>query len=501
MSAPGPLLYQINTRVLLHERGAELGRPATLDDLSDELLDEVAGRGFTWVWLLGIWQTGAAGQRLARANAVLRAELLQVLPDVQDQDVVSSPFAVTAYQVHEDFGGDAALERLRRRLARRGLRLLLDFVPNHLATDHPWVASHPEYFVSGTEEDLAREPRNYLRVDTRRGPMILAHGRDPHYDGWSDTVQLDHFHPGLRQAQLGVLQQIADRCDGVRCDMAMLLQPEVFQRTWGGRSHRAAEVPASAMAPFWPEAIAATRRHHPGFVFLAEVYWDLEWELQQAGFDYTYDKVLYDRLRGVAAVPVRDHLCAALSFQERSLRFLENHDEARAAAAFAPDVHRAAAVIAYLTPGLRLFQEGQREGRRHRVPMQLARRPAEPVDPSAVQFYDRLLGALTRPEVRQGSWRLRDAGPAWSENRSHLQLVAMTWALGDRRLLAAVNYGPSAAQGYLLLDWLDGADRPVLLRGLLDEVSYQRTSAALSTAGLYLDLPPWGYHLFEVTVP
>jgi hypothetical protein len=494
-----PSLYQINTRVLLHERGVELGRRATLDDLPDAMLDELGARGFTWLWLLGVWQTGAAGLAHARAHPLLRAELLHVLPDVRDEDVVSSPFAIVAYEVHEDFGGDAALARLRQRMAARGLRLLLDFVPNHVALDHPWVASHPEYFVAGTDQQLAREPQNYLRLQTGRGPMVLAHGRDPHFDGWTDTLQLDYFHAGLHEAQRNVLAGIADRCDGVRCDMAMLLQPEVFQSTWGQRRPPGEAAPAP-IAPFWPAAIAAARRRHPAFLFVAEVYWDLEHELQEAGFDYTYDKRLYDRLHTGSAGPVRDHLRGALAFQERCLRFLENHDEPRAAAVFAPDVHRAAAVLTFFTPGMRFFHEGEREGRHLRVPMQLDRRPAEPVDAALAGFYDRLLAALARPEAHVGAWHLCAARAAWPENRSHEQLVPMTWDAGERRLLVVVNYGPEPAQGYVTLDWPTlAAGGPVVLADRLSDARFERDGATLATGGLYLDLPAWGHHVFDVT--
>ena len=163
---------------------------------------------------------------------------------------------------------------------------MLDFVPNHMAPDHPWVEEHPDYFVAGTEELLAREPQNYLRIKRKDGDLILAHGRDPYFPGWPDTVQIDYGHPAAYEAMMRELEQVARQCDGVRCDMAMLLLPEVFERTWGRK-------PAS----FWPAAISRVREQDPDFCFMAEVYWDLEWTLQQQGFDYTYDKRLYDRLR------------------------------------------------------------------------------------------------------------------------------------------------------------------------------------------------------------
>ena len=135
-----------------------------MHDVPDEELDRLAPPGFDWIWLLSVWQTGPAGQRVSRGNPDWRAEFEETLPDLREEDIAGSGFAITGYTVHTQLGGDAALARLRTRLQQRGLRLMLDFVPNHMAPDHPWVESHPEYFVAGTEEDLRREPQNYTRV-------------------------------------------------------------------------------------------------------------------------------------------------------------------------------------------------------------------------------------------------------------------------------------------------------------------------------------------------
>src|SRR4029077_9896760 len=194
------------------------------------------------------------------------------------------------------------------------------------------------------------------------------------------------------------LAKVADRCDGVRCDMAMLLLPDVILRTWGEKSlPKGGRPPVDA--PFWPEAIGEVRRRRPDFLFMAEVYWDLEWTLQQQGFDYTYDKRLYDRLRAQNAEGVRGHLRADMDFQRKCVRFLENHDEPRAASVFPMDVHRAAAVLAFFTPGLRFFHEGQLDGRRITAAIQLRRRQAESTDPAIRDFYSGLLECLKRPEV------------------------------------------------------------------------------------------------------
>ena len=494
-----PSLYQINTRVWLAELGQRLGRAATLDDIPDATLDQVASDGFDWVWLLGIWQTGEAGRQVSLTQPEWQREYRELLPDFTPADVSGSPFAVREYVVNADFGGSEALARFRRRLAERGVRLLLDFVPNHTALDHPWVHAHPEFYVQGSEDDLAREPGNYRKVDTRYGPRVLAHGRDPYFPGWPDTLQVNYRHRGLRQAMLDVLAAIAGQSDGVRCDMAMLVLPDVIARTWGERS-RPADGTAPVDEPFWPEAIGHVHRARADFVFMAEAYWDLEWTLQQQGFDYTYDKRLYDRLHAQDALAVRGHLHADPEFQRRSVRFLENHDEPRAAAAFAPRVHRAAAVLAFLVPGLRFLHEGQRSGRRLRASNHLRRRTPEPVDGDLGAFYTRLQECLRRPVVRDGEWRLLPSRPAWEGNPTWERFVAFSWESGGSRLLVTVNYGPTQGQSYVDLG-ASGLERQTWrLTDLLNPtVKYERDGSALAERGLYLDLPPWGHHVFEVT--
>lgn len=494
-----PLLYEINTRVWLREQARSKTRKApSLANVPDRVLDELAGLGFDLVWLMGVWQSGETAVREARRHPGLQGEYRQTLPDLKPEDIIGSPYAIQDYQVSRQLGGRAALAQLRRRLGRRNVGLILDFVPNHTARDHRWVFSHPEFYVSATEELLQQEPQNYFAIETVRGRRILAHGRDPYFPGWSDTAQLDYRQPALRAAMIETLLEIAGQCDGVRCDMAMLVLQDVFARTWG-ETAQPLDAPA-AEGDFWAEAMDAVRGRYPEFLFMAEAYWGLEGELQALGFDYTYDKTLYDRLVHPGAAAVCDHLRGDSELQGRAVRFLENHDELRAAQVFPPDKHRAAALICYAAPGMRFFHEGQLEGRQVRVPVQLARRPAEPLDRELHAFYRKLLAELSHPALRRGRWKLLEASPAWEGNCTSEQFVIQRWDAGGRgSRLAVANFGPQQAQCYVRLDLTHIRGRQVVLRDLLSDAVYERDGNTLLQPGLYLDMAPYHVHLFQLS--
>ena len=483
-----PALYQVNTRVWMTELGHRLGRAAPLDDIPDAALDDLAAAGHDWIWFLSVWQTGAASRQVSLDDPGLRAVFEATLPDLREADIAGSGFAITGYTVASSLGGDEALARLRARMRARGLRLMLDFVPNHTSLDHPWVEAHPDYYVEGSELDLLREPGNYTWLRRPNGDVLLAYGRDPFFPGWTDTLQLDYGNPATQEAMIGELLKISRQCDGVRCDMAMLVLPDVFERTWGRRA-----------PPFWPEATRRARKQAPGFLFMAEVYWDLEWTMLQQGFDYAYDKRLYDRLREGHARPVREHLHAGLDYQSKLARFLENHDEPRAAATFAPGMHEAAAVVTYLTPGLRFLHQGQLEGRRKRISPHLVRAPAEPVDAALQSFYARLLAVLRQPAVRDGEWSLLECAPAWDGNWTSDRFIAWTWRLDGARRLVAVNYAANQSQCYVRLPFPELGGRAWRLADEMGPAVYQRDGNDLLARGLYLDLPPWGRHIFELS--
>ena len=284
------------------------------------------------------------------------------------------------------------------------------------------------------------------------------------------------------------LLRISDQCDGVRCDMAMLILPDVFERTWGRRAQ-----------PFWSLVTKTVHDKNPGFCFMAEVYWDMEWTMQQQGFDYAYDKRLYDRLREGHAKPVREHFYASPDYQDKLARFLENHDEPRAAATFDQKIHEAAAVITFFSPGLRFFHQGQFEGRLKRISPHLIRAPQEPVNEAIQKFYAALLSTLKNPLFRDGRWHLLECMPAWEWNNTWDSFLAFAWEGTDgSRALVTVNYSSHDSQCFVRLPFADLADRSARLADLMSSALYDRNGDEILSRGLFLNLPPWGYHVFEV---
>ncbi|MBO0910659.1 MAG: alpha-amylase [Acidobacteria bacterium] len=480
-----PSVYEVNTWVWLSDLSRKYERHIDLSSVPATEWDAIA-EGFDAVWLMGVWERSPASIAISNQNKTLVDDFKRALPDFSVEDNVGSPYSVRNYVVDEHLGGPQGLAAARRELSERGMKLILDFVPNHVAPDHPWVAQHPQYFIQGNAEDLQNDPSSFIEI----GGTVFASGRDPFFPAWADVLQLNAFNPDLRRAVFDTISAIAGQCDGIRCDMAMLLTNPIFERTWGGRSGKR---PATE---YWVDIISAIKNRHPNFLFIAEAYWNLEWELQQQGFDFCYDKTLYDRLEHTDAEAVRLHLCAEPAFQNKLLRFIENHDEPRAAAAFHPEKERPVAITAATLPGTKLFHEGQFEGRKVRVPVFLGRRANEPVDDGLRKFYTQLLETVHQPVFREGEWSLCERN-GWPGNRSFQNLVAWTWMKGNERYLIAVNLGASPAAARVQVKWADASDGNWHLVDVFSNAIYERSGAEMLSPGLYVELGPWGYHFFR----
>jgi hypothetical protein len=518
---PDPLLYEINTRCWLRTLSERNGTTVALANVPDS---EIAGwrkLGFTHVWLMGVWTTGPRSRAEALKSPELRRSYDEVLPGWTEADVAGSPYAIGDYQVPSALGGEAGLKEFREKLRQQGLKLVLDFVPNHLGLDHPWVRERPELFVQST----AATPGTFVQ-ETGAGVRWLAHGKDPYFAPWTDTVQLDYRCPATRAAMTQLLQSIAGRCDGVRCDMAMLALSDVFARTWehfpiskvgqasppaGSGGPRLHDVPGSCLTnpahpaasspndEFWSVAISAVRQGHPGFVFLAEAYWGLEPRLQELGFDYTYDKALYDSLVARDIAGAQRHLLGmSAEAVSASAHFLENHDEPRIASILTPAEHRAAALLIVGLPGMRFLHDGQLAGARRKIPVQLARRAEEPAQAGIVDLYDQLLTNLPGGAVGRGKGELLKPRAAWPDNPTVQNFVIVQW---QRRApgfeVVAVNLASHRSQCYAPLTVQGLAAHNWGMKDLLGREFYKRSGDDLQNQGLYLDLPAHGAQLFQ----
>ncbi len=479
-----PMVYEINTWAWLAELSRREHRRVDLGSVPEHEWDRIAGQGFDAVWLMGVWQRSPVGVMIALSNTDLTAQFDEALPDWRSEDVVGSPYCVRDYVVDDHLGGREGLALARETLADRHVGLILDFVPNHIAPDHPWTVARPEVCVTGTDEQLARDPKSFVRIAGR----VFANGRDPYFPAWPDVVQINAFAPELRSATVQTLGLIADQCDGVRCDMAMLVMNDIFSRTWGTR---VGDPPAD---DFWPHVINEVRAHHPGFLFIAEAYWDLEWALQQQGFDYCYDKRLYDRVLHGTAEQTRLHLLADLAYQQRLVRFTENHDEQRAAKAFGQRAP-VAAVTALTQTGLRLVHHGQLTGATVHLPVFLGRRPDQPVDQSATVFYGDLLAVLADPALRSGIWQLCERS-GWDDNESHRGVLAWTWT-GAQRWLIVVNLDDETAAAMISTPWTELNGASCLLTDPTHHVTYNRSGDDLAN-GLFVELAGGDWHVFRV---
>lgn len=478
-----PHILEINVRAWLNRLEARHGRRFTLDEIPQQYWDTFQSRGFDAVWLMGVWAPSPKAKEIARTHEAILAQIRQVKPDFKTEDVLASPYAIYEYEPAPDLGGRESLQKLHKKLNKMGMALLLDFVPNHTAIDSPTVTSAPDLYINtGTQEPHTHKEWFFQNENG----VWIAHGRDPYFAPWTDTAQLNYFNPATKKFMLDNLLKVAQLCDGVRCDMAMLSLNKVHRDTWwefiGGNLPK---------EEFWSVALETVRRVHPDFTFIAEVYWGLEWEIQQMGFDYTYDKVLYDRLRFSTPQDIKGHLRAEHLFQMRSIRFTSNHDEDESIQAFGKEKSLAASTIIATLPGARMIYLFQLMGRSRRLPIQYVADDFTE-DTSVRDYYDKLLKIASKPTFHGGQWSLTDVSPLTGEDTSYRQVLCWTWRQLNTTSTVVINYSDAPAQ---CLVKFKTAYAGQVVREEFSEQNATLTSQMLQQ-GLHVSLKPFESKIF-----
>jgi glycosidase len=441
---PNPELYEINTAAWLFELSRKAGKKVHLGDVPAAEWDRLKSAGMDFVWLMGVWSRSPAGRKISLNDPGFKRIFDDITPGWTEEDVLGSSYAIDSHEPDPLIGNWDDIDHAREELHRRGMGLILDFIPNHTSLDHHWVTQHPEYYIQVGEPDYLKDPGDYFPVEYQGETLYIAHGRDPNFPSWTDTAQLNYFNPDTRQAMGQRLENLSQHCDGIRCDMAMLVLNEVFQRVWGW-TRKNSDYPAP-LEEFWSQAV----RQAPDLIYIAEAYWDTEWTLQQWGFDFVYDKRFYDRVKSGYPHEVYLHLTAGLDYQSKLLRFIENHDELRSITAFGRGKAMAAAVLFSTLPGMRLFFQGQTTGRKIHLPVQIRRTRPEAADPDIRAFYNILLPAVNEDIFHHGTWKLREVfseGDHTAEN-----IIAYFWISGESIRLVAVNLDQHPSNGLVSLD-------------------------------------------------
>jgi hypothetical protein len=485
-----PHIYEINTWAWLEKFSERQGRQIQLGDVPDTVWDEIAARGFDVVWLMGVWRRSPESRRINLDDPPNFPKYSAAKPGWKALDIISSPYAVTGYVPDGRIGNWDSLDLVRKKLHARGVALFLDFVGNHTALDHPWMREHPEYYVTGSQQDSEANASLFYPVTVGQKTNYIALGKDPYFPPWKDVAQLNYFSAEFRAAQIAELRTIASHCDGVRCDMAMLQLSDIFGNCWAHLLNGASPPPTE----FWTEARAAV----PDLTLLAEAYWGTESRLFDLGFSFAYDKALYDDVRGGNAASARERIASLPNRQSSFVRFLENHDEERRAIAFPNDRLQAVGTLMGTLPGGRFYYQGELEGRRIYMPITLRVAADEPVDPVSAAFFARILNISDDDVFHSGEWNLRQVNSEGGDPSDGL--IVYEWRSEKSWKLIVVNLSDHTSQGRIPLSDQVSANRQYVFNDLINDVQYPRSGEELFNVGLFVRKDAFQAHLFDVTI-
>ena len=475
-----PILYEISTRPWLFELSKKYGRSISkLRDIPIEEFDTLKQNGIEIVWMMGVWKLGTYGVEFDR-----KQDYSNVLPGWTAEDVIGSPYAIAEYVCNPEIGTDEDLAWLRSELHSRGLKLMLDFVPNHSAIDAP-TAENPKLYIRAPEGK--KDPNRY----TDSG---IAFGRYNHdADPWKDVIQWNYWENETREIMKQNLLKVLSLSDGARCDVASLLLNEFFEQTWKEEleywNYKKPE------EEFWAWAFKEVKGKYPDAILLAEVYGDKEIEaLYQNGFTYTYDKELLDKLMGTSK-DVKDYISQkTLDYWDHSAHFVENHDENRIVYNVNGDVEKAkaAGTIAATLGGMIFMNHGQWSGFKNKLEVHLRRGADEMENEGVKRYYKRLMKVVQNPAFTSPSYYYVDNISGDKKD----DFVAYIREEGDNHYLVIVNYSDKKGCSNVPIHNLEGTGE-ISIHEAIDDVEYIRNAENIKNNGLRVCLHPWQSQIFK----
>lgn len=392
----GVVLLAKSTLVWLDQLSRKYGYEIRqLDQIPDQELDSIASRGFTGLWLIGLWERSEASRTIKQRCG--------------NPEAAASAYALYSSEISQSIGGWEALEHLRSRCLERGIRLAADMVPNHTGIDSRWVHDHPDWFLSlpympyptysFNSDNLSSNPDIgiyledhyyqqsdaavvFKRVDFRKGETrYLYHGNDGSSIPWNDTAQLDYLNPALREAVIQTILHVARNFPIIRFDAAMTLAKKHIHRLWfpapgsGGdipsrSEHGLSDAEFNRLMPkeFWRDVVNRIGAEVPGTLLLAEAFWMMEgYFVRNLGMHRVYNSAFMNMLKNEENANYRETIKNTLTFDpeilKRFVNFMNNPDEETAIAQFGDgDKYFGICTLMVTMPGLPMFGHGQIEG-------------------------------------------------------------------------------------------------------------------------------------------
>jgi glycosidase len=404
---PRTVLMAKSTLVWLFQLSQKYGREITrLDGIPDEELDELARRGFTGLWLIGLWERSSASKTIKQWTG--------------NPEAAASAYSLYDYDIAGELGGWGALTNLRERCFRRGIRLGSDMVPNHTGIDSRWVMEHPDRFLqlswppfpgysyncgnlSGRDDITVQIEEHYFtrtdaavvfkRTDNHTGQVrYIYHGNDGTSMPWNDTAQIDFLNPEAREAVIRTIVGVCRQFSIVRFDAAMTLAKRHIQRLWYPEPGRGGDIASRAEHAisgdefnrripneFWREVVDRCAEEAPNTLLLAEAFWMMEgYFVRTLGMHRVYNSAFMNMLKNEDNAKYRATIKNTLEFDpeilKRFVNFMNNPDEETAVAQFGKgDKYFGICTLLVTMPGLPMFGHGQIEGFEEKYGMEYRR--------------------------------------------------------------------------------------------------------------------------------